>query len=166
MLSIFHIAVQQFTREQLITSFGKKEYSIRIQDKQKKDIIHVKHFSKPVIKVGILEQLLLFLAGKGDFPKAIEPCRVKGQGTSRVKWFILDLSEGNAVCQEIFWFFVQSFSSNEYVMVDGLHLATDFHYHQQKLMRNHTHKIILLLNEKFLQDYKKDLPPIPVFNQS
>ena len=54
MLSIFHIAVHQFSREELITSFGRKEYSIRIQDKQKKDIVHVKHFSKPVIKVGIL----------------------------------------------------------------------------------------------------------------
>ena len=51
-------------------------------------------------------------------------------------------------------------------MVDGLHLATDFHYQQQKLLRNHTHKIILLLNEKFLKYYRNDLPPIPVFNQS
>ena len=51
-------------------------------------------------------------------------------------------------------------------MTDGIQINTEFHYNQQKLLRNHSHKIILLIHENMLDMYQQDMPPIPSLNLS
>ena len=46
----------------------------------------------------MLQDLLYYLSGKGLFPEWLDYFRVKGKSISRVKWFVLDLSEGTVLC--------------------------------------------------------------------
>jgi hypothetical protein len=72
----------------------------------------------------MLQQVVEFLAGKGNFPQWLYTLRIKGHSVSKIKWVVFDLSEGTPLCEEVFWFFISSFSSNEYVFLDGVQIAT------------------------------------------
>lgn len=74
---------------------------------------------------------------------------VKGVKDSKIRWFLLDLSEDNRVSRRVFEYVVQSHSANEYVLVDGRAISTGFHFNGKSL-KDHTHKIILIVHPKLL----------------
>ena len=163
-LAYYKIPIHNIVQSELFTQVKTKQYETVTQDKFKKDVQHVKVYKKPYFEAGYIEQLLNFSIGKNEMSSRLQKFRIKGEAIAKVKWFIVDLSVYSPQGRKVYDYFLQSFASNEYVLYNEEHIPTQLHY-QQKMLKNHTHKIILHINDKYLQNYTKDLPPIPILNE-
>jgi hypothetical protein len=164
-LSAYVLPIYEFTREELFTTLQVQSYDQRIQDRYDKELFQTKTILKPYFKRGLLHELIAALSDNADLSEQWNQFRLKGSEEAAVKWFIIDISEDLPVCREVFSFFMQSFANNEYTFANGNHYSTDFHF-TQRLIKEHRHKLILIIHPDFLNSYRTDLPPIPIINES